>query len=185
MGAEKAHGPVKPVLAVLYSDPGVYLKIRRALVSRLGPADLESRPLDFHYTGYYDREMGRPITRVFLSFRKLMPPEKLARIKRWTNRLEKKHSENGRRRVNLDPGYMEMGKFVLATTKDQQHRLYIGGGIFEEVTLYYRDKKWRAWDWTYPDYRSPEYHEILEEIRELYAAQRDAPARLTGRVQAP
>jgi hypothetical protein len=115
--------------------------------------------------------MGNPIYRCFLSFKKLILPEELVKIKLFTNRIELKYAEEGKRKINLDPGYMELGKFILATTKDQQHRIYIGGGIYEEITLFYSKKIWQHWEWTYPDYRSEEYKSILGKIREIYRKQ--------------
>nr|HID14469.1 DUF4416 family protein [Anaerolineae bacterium] len=58
-----------------------------------------------------------------------------------------------------------------ATTKDWQHRVYLGGGIYAEVTLRYRKGSFQPWEWTYPDYRSPEYIAIFNHIRQLYARQ--------------
>jgi len=59
----------------------------------------------------------------------------------------------------------------LATTKNRDHRIYIGQGIFAEVTLHFRGKSFRAWEWTYPDYATPEYIAIFNEIRALYREQ--------------
>ncbi len=171
MGQLTTPGKVKLVIPVLFSDKARYAEARRSLERAYGPVDLESEPFEFTFTPYYDDEMGKPIWRTFLSFRDLIAPEALVRIKRSTNRVEEKLSAAGKRLVNLDPGYLELGKFVLATTKDQQHRLYIGKGIYEEITLFYRDKGWRDWEWTYPDYRSERYKKILTAIRDIYKGQ--------------
>ena len=64
--------------------------------------------------------------------------------------------------MNLDPGCLSAGKVVLATTKNQQHRIYLGSGIYAEVALRYRDGRWQPWEWTYPDYRSPEYAQVFD-----------------------
>lgn len=171
MGAEYSHDRVKLVIPVLYSDRERYLRALRGLKGAFGPVDHISEEFEFTFTGYYDEEMTKPIYRVFLSFKKLILPEQLVIIKKKTNRLEARLSVGGKRKVNLDPGYLELGKFVLATTKDQQHRLYIGKGIYEEITLFYRDKQWRDWEWTYPDYRSEKYKNILTGIRNIYKKQ--------------
>ena len=45
-------------------------------------------------------------------------------------------------------------------------RLYLGHGIFAEVTLHcHRGQRWTPRDWTYPDYRNPTYHEYLTRCR--------------------
>jgi hypothetical protein len=171
MGIEKKHDKVKLVVPVLYSDEAIYQKMVPELATAFGRTDYQCEPFIFTFTNYYDDEMDGQIYRVLLSFEKLIEPEELVDVKKITNRIELEHAVDGRRRVNLDPGYLELGKFVLATTKDQQHRLYIRDGIFEDNTLYYRDKHWQHWEWTYPDYRSEEYKEILEIIREIYKGQ--------------
>lgn len=171
MGEEKPHLPVKLVIPVLFSIKELYLKVKKKLISFYGRIDFESEVLPFNYTNYYDEEMGNPIYRCFLSFERLISPDKLVNIKKQTNILEKKFAIENKRKVNIDPGYMTLAKFILATTKDYQHRIYIRSCIFEEVTLFYRNKKWQHFEWTYPDYRSEEYKKILEEIRKIYIKQ--------------
>jgi hypothetical protein len=85
-----------------------------------------------------------------------------------TNALEAKLSKEGKRTVNIDPGYIDMAKLVLFSTKDYTHRLYLNKGIFAEVTLYYKDDTFNPWPWTYPDYKSSEYIAIFNHIRGLY-----------------
>ncbi len=71
-----------------------------------------------------------------------------------------------RRRVNLDPGYLIASKLVLATTKDFAHRIYLGQGIYGEVTLNYRrGQGWQPHPWTYADYRSPLALEFFALVR--------------------
>jgi hypothetical protein len=171
MGAEIPHDRVKLVIPVLFSDEKIYRAVLSELTAAFGETDLQSDSFEFTFTDYYNDEMTPPIYRAFLSFRGLIAPEELVRVKLLTNRMESAHAVGGKRKVNLDPGYLELGKFVLATTKDQQHRLYIGSGIYEEITLFFQDKKWRDWDWTYPDYRSERYKTILTEIRNIYKKQ--------------
>ena len=68
--------------------------------------------------------------------------------------------------MNLDPGLLSLGKLILASTKDNAQRIPLRDGIYAEVTLIYREKSYRPLPWTYPDYRSPEYLEILHALRE-------------------
>jgi hypothetical protein len=76
-----------------------------------------------------------------------------------------------RRRINLDPGYVDLSKLVLATTKNHQHRLYLGQGVYGEVTLRFTRKSFRPWEWTYPDYRSEHYVQFFNEVRNTYLEQ--------------
>ena len=75
------------------------------------------------------------------------------------------------RRINLDPGYVSASKMVLASTKDHAHRIYLGKGIFAEITLRYYQKTFQPWEWTYPDYRTQEYIDLFNQIRKIYMQQ--------------
>ena len=73
--------------------------------------------------------------------------------------------------INIDPGYLDLSKLILASTKDYKHRIYLTKGIYAEVTLFYQDKTFCPWEWTYPDYKTGEYIEIFNRIRQIYAEQ--------------
>jgi hypothetical protein len=169
--------PVKLVVPMLSADPALLAEAAETLSGTYGPVDYVSPALPFSFTDYYADELGPGILRQFIAMADLIDPGRLAAIKRHTNDLEGRWAVPGeggappRRRVNLDPGYLAAGKFVLATTKDQAHRVYLGEGIYAEVTLAYRAGDWRPWPWTYPDYRTEAYHAILRDIRRLYMAQ--------------
>ncbi len=140
-----------------------------------GPVDLRSRVWDFDFTDYYQRQMGTGLLRQFISFERLVPPEAIAAVKQGTNGIEAEFAAAGAggppRPVNLDCGYVTEGKLVLASTKDFAHRIYLGGGIFAEVTLEYAGGAWRAGPHTFPDYASGLYDEFLTAARSRLAAQ--------------
>ncbi|MBU3958775.1 MAG: DUF4416 family protein, partial [Candidatus Omnitrophica bacterium] len=98
-------------------------------------------------------------------------PHTLAKIKIITNQIEKKLSSAESRRINIDPGYLTLAKLILATTKDYRHRIYLRKGIYAEVTLSYQGKTFCPWEWTFADYKTVEYIDIFNRIRELYAQQ--------------
>ncbi len=175
MGSPRAFAPEKLVVAVLACEGEGGQALLERLERRFGPSDWTSPQLPFTYTRYYDREMGGPISRCFLSFRELVDPQRLAGIKLETNRLEAELSREGRRRVNLDPGLLSLSRFVLASTKPSAHRIALAEGIHAEVTLIFERGGFRPLEWTYPDYRSPEYLEILNRIRALLKAQLRPP----------
>ncbi len=132
---------------------------------KFGRIDFESEALNFIHTDYYEKEFGKDLTRVFVSFKKLIPADRLPAIKIITNNFEARSSRNKLRRINIDPGYLELSKFVLATTKDYMHRIYLGDGIYAEITLFYRKGSFCPWEWTYPDYRTPATHDFCREVR--------------------
>ncbi len=171
MGTPARFLPEKLVIAILTSRIDEKDEIIQELVHSFGPADFVSAPLTFTYTHYYDQEMGEGIQRLFVSFQRLVDPSILAGIKIATNALEDGRREEGMRKVNLDPGLLCLSRFSLATTKDGSHRIPLSQGIYAEVTLLYQGGSFRAVEWTYPDYRSPAYIAILNEIRALYKEQ--------------
>ena len=165
------HKPVKLFVGFIGNDPDVICKAQGMLSGKFGEVDLESPAMDFNFTDYYNDELGDNLKRKFICFKKLIAPEKAYRMKIMTNRVESKFSIRSKRRVNIDPGYISLGNLMLLTGKDHYHRIYIGKGVYAEVTLYYKDKKFRALEWTYPDYKSPVNLDIFLKMRERYLNQ--------------
>jgi hypothetical protein len=171
MGQAKEPKPVKLISSMFTADMELLEVAHDKLGEIFGPTDYESDLLPFDHTSYYAVEFGERLMRKIVAFAELVDPESLAQIKRLTNDLEMGWAKEGKRRINLDPGYVSLAKMVLATTKNHGHRIYLGQGIYAEVTLHYRNKTFRPWEWTYPDYASPSYIAIFNHIRELYLAQ--------------
>jgi hypothetical protein len=157
MGTTHPPLPVKLFVGMLSADRELFDQAATALADKYGPVDLRSEPVPWKHTGYYRDEMGESLFRCFLFFERLADPGVLPAVKRTTNFIEEQFSSgpgNPRpRRINIDPGYLTEAKVVLATTKDYTHRLYIGEGIYAEVTLQYRGRSFHAIETTYPDYR--------------------------------
>jgi hypothetical protein len=153
---------------------------RRRLEELHGPIGLMGPEFVFDQTAYYEASMGRDLRKQLLAFHDLIAPDRLPEIKHRTNALEQEMAESGSypdpRPLNLDPGMLSLGKFVLATTKDQSHRIYLRDGIFAEVTLRYHAGAFEPWPWTYADYRLPTVHAFLAEAREYYRQRRQPAA---------
>lgn len=152
--------------AVMYSGEEVYKKAVEELVKKFGAIDCESEAFAFDFTDYYAEEMGQKLFKKFLSFRDLINREELADIKVFTNELEKKLSKEGKRQVNIDPGYVTAHNLVLATRKESQHRIYLRDGVFAEVTLALKKNGCIYFDWTYPDYRTKLACDFLLKVRD-------------------
>jgi len=171
MGQAREALTARLVIGMLSAEPGLLETFADELAPHFGAPDYVSPLLPFNFTTYYQKELGPGVHRRFLSFPAPYAPDRLAESKLLTNEIEKGHALGGRRRINLDPGYVTLGKLVLATTKDQAHRVYLGQGIYAEVTLAYHRGGFQPWPWTYPDYRSPEYLAIFNHLRDLLAQQ--------------
>ena len=174
MGSVRVFNPVKLFVGVLVSDETLVSSVEARLASSFGTIDHRSPILPFTFTDYYRKETGDHILRVFFSFENLIEAERLPGLKWQTNTFEEEFAAAGSsvpRPVNLDPGYLEHAKVVLASTKNFYHRMYLGRRIFGEVTMHYRHQEYEFFPWTYPDYKSPEYQKFFREIRELYREQ--------------
>ena len=171
MASIKFPKPAKLVVGLISGEEDLFTQIKVSLIKKFGKIDFESETLPFNHTDYYKDEFGENLKRKFFSFKRLIDPGKLKNIKLYILRLERKCSKDGRRKINIDPGYLALSKLVLSTTKDYFHRVYLGKGIFAEVTLHFQDKTFQGFEWTYPDYRSKAYIEIFNKIREILRSQ--------------
>lgn len=167
--------PAKLLIALLSADRSLFTRVETQLQHTYGPIDLSSEIFPWEMTDYYREEMGEHLQRKFIGFERLLPLEKLARTKLETNALETAYASpptpSGSRRINIDPGYLDATKLVLASTKDQAHRIYLSHGIYAEVTLRYHHGAFRPFEYTYPDYCWPETHAFLSHMRKRYLEQ--------------
>lgn len=164
--------PVLLVVAVFSRRPRALAWARARLSEAFGPVALQGEPYEFNHTAYYEPSMGPGLRKQLLAFEELADAARLAEVKQRTNELERALARTGgypeARPLNLDPGILSLGKFVLATTKDQAHRIYLADGIHAEVTLRYQDGEFRPWPWTYADYREPAVLDFLILARRCY-----------------
>ena len=171
MGQIRTPRPVKLFVGMLAARTDLFKAAQMEMSERFGPIDAVGEVVTFDFTDYYAEEMGPGLLRKFVGFERLINPKELASAKLFTNELEEKmceRFESDRRIVNLDPGYVSLAKVVLATTKDYSHRIYLGDGIFAEVTLHFSNGCFNPWPWTYPDYQSETYHRFFQSIRQQY-----------------
>jgi len=165
MGRIKNPSPVKLMIAVMYASGAPAEEVMTLLRQKYGPTDLSHGPVPFSWSNYYAEEMGEGLLKAYYSFKNLIDRSELPAIKLFTNNLEAGYLIDNKRTVNCDPGYISRDKLVLATTKDFFHRLYLGSGIYGEVTLHYRKGAYRFFSWTYPDYREESFLSFLEKSR--------------------
>lgn len=159
---------VKLIAGLLYADKDILSKVKKSLLRHFGPIDKESPVIPFDFTDYYNEELGEGILRQYISFSRLVLPEYISRIKRQTIRIERKFALNGKRKINIDPGFVALDKLVLATTKDATYRIYLGKGIYAQPTLFFQNGSFYPWNWTYPDYRTDMAITFFNMVRNVY-----------------
>jgi len=163
--------PVKLICGILYSDEGLLQEARKNLEERFGRIDYTSKVFPFDVTDYYVPEMGAPIHRLFYSFRNLINPKQLAQIKIDCNEIEDQLAVDRHRKVNIDPGYLDYDKFILASAKYNAHKVYLDLGIYADLTLTYRRGHFIPSQYCFPDFKNGIYEKEILFMRAKYKGQ--------------
>lgn len=175
---EEAFDPpprAKVFCGFLYNPELDLAEVLGRLEQAWGPVEFVSRRFPFDCTRYYEKEMGSPLARKYGTFREEVDQEALPRLKWEARRVEGVYrSASGGRRVNIDPGLLLPERLVLATTKPSAHRPYLGSGIYADLTLVYHKRSYRPLEWTYPDYRTPETLQMMNDLRERFVLRKRA-----------
>lgn len=168
MSELQAPKPAKLVIGLFTGDIQIFGKLVPEFISLYGHIDLVSPWMAFNHTRYYEKEMGSPLYRRLCSFQSLIDQLDLADIKMKAHQIEQSFSQSGRRRVNIDPGYILRERFVLASGKNFSHRICIGNGIYADLTLIYHKGNFQRLPWTYPDYAGDDMLAFLGQVRNKY-----------------
>jgi hypothetical protein len=91
--------------------------------------------------------------------------EGLHALKLEANEIEEETRVDGKRRVNIDPGYLTLFNFCLLTTKGYSHRVYLSEGVYAEVTLRAMEGRLKPMEWTYSDFRTDDVLAFLDRAR--------------------
>jgi len=168
VGVVRGAKPVKPICGVTFAEGVDLARVIEQVEGVLGTVEDQTSVFRFSFTKYYREEMGGGLRKVFFSFVELIHPGSLAGLKQKTNAIEKSWSVEGKRRVNIDPGYITGAKLVLGSTKDFAHRIYLADGIYGDVQLQFRQNRFLPEEWTYPDYQTGKALEFFQMVREKY-----------------
>lgn len=171
--------PAKLIISTFTSDKSLFSLYKEELMKGFGEVDFESNTQTFNFTDYYKEEFGENIMQKLFSFSTLIRQDGLAEIKIITNSLENNlENENiknnmacHKRKINLDPGYITLDKYILASTKNGPSRIYLNQGIYAEVTLRFINKSFVPCKYTYPNYKTNEYIKYLNSVRLKYKLQ--------------
>jgi len=163
--------PAKHFVSILFHEQETLDAIRGAVVEKLGSIDMESDPFPFDMTDYYRPEMGEQLFRVFLVLAELAPASQMIQIKQVCLALEEQHREAGNRTANLDPGYVDLYKLVLASEKYRGHKIYLDKGICADLTLLLGKNTVTTFEWTFPDFKEPRYVPFILQMRNRYREQ--------------
>jgi len=181
VGTPREPLPVTTIVGVLAASSELLSAAAGAVAADIAPVALASEPAAWTASDYYRDEMGDEIWRQFLSLDDCRAPGELPLLKLRTNRLEDRWRTPHGRQVNLDPGYVDLLRLVLASTKDAAHRIYLASGIYAEATLRYANGRFEPWPHTYPDYAVPAAIEFFSRVRERLRERRRPETPLPNR----
>ena len=136
MEARKGAPQALLIMGILYAETISIECIEKKLIKKYGPILKASTAYDFHHTKYYNDEMGSKLKRKYYAFERLIKKKKLSAIKTHTNRLEQQYARDAKRQVNLDPGYVDLSKLVLASAKDFSHRIFVLSGCPININVF-------------------------------------------------
>jgi len=161
--------PAKLVIGFFLKEKNLGIPVVENLIERFGEVDIVSEWMPFDQTTYYEPEMGAPLYRRMMAFETLIQQNQLAEVKLFANEIEKQYADNGKRLVNIDPGYLLLERFVLSTGKNFAHRIYIGKEIYADLTLIFRKGRFESLPWSFPDYAGDRVQTFLMRVRGKYA----------------
>jgi hypothetical protein len=171
MSAPRESDRVKLITSLFSAEKELIDQVIAELKETFGAMDVITPWLMFDRTRYYEKEMGWPLYRRFVTFRDLIPPEDLVNKKLATNSIEERYTITGKRRINIDPGYICLERLVLATGKNYTHRIYLGHGIYADLTLVFNKGTFKSLEWSYRDYADQESIAFFNNEREKYKNQ--------------
>ncbi|MCK4351506.1 MAG: DUF4416 family protein [Candidatus Krumholzibacteria bacterium] len=167
--------PVKYLAAILLEqDFDAEEELFSALEGLLGRIDYRGTAHQFDVSDYYEDEMGPSLKRLLVSFEPLESPTKLVRIKLDTTVIEEQFSADSGRSVNIDPGYMDYHKVVLASFKQGPQKIYLDDGVYADPVMLFQHGDFMPLPWTFPDFKAGYYAGDLTAIRKIYKEARRA-----------
>lgn len=157
--------PVKLFVAVLGHEDESTARALRMLEIAFGPIDVVGEVHPFDATDYYEREMGKSLSRRLYGFEKLAASESLVAAKLTAVDFERELAREGRRSVNLDIGYLDHAKVVLASLKGAGQKLHMGLGVWADFVGRWQAGKYQPFEWTFPDFKTGRYDNDLSKLR--------------------
>lgn len=162
---------VKLIVGALYSDLNWLELAKQQMKDQEWIVQNQSKEFPFKNTDYYAQEMGSELKRCFLCIKGLQSLESNVDWKFITLGIEKKLSKNGKRRINLDPGYIDFTRVVLLSVKEGPQKIYLRGGIWADLVLFKDKSGFRKFSWTFPDIKDGYYNDFFLQVREKYKAE--------------
>lgn len=155
----------KLIIGAIYADTQWFIKAKSLMQRENWEIEHQSQEFPFDQTYYYSAEMGVGLKRCFLSIKGLKSLESTTDWKFLTAKIEQQLSNKGKRRINLDPGYLDSSRVVLLSGKEGSHKIYLRNGVWADLVLLKDKGGYRNFPWTFPDIRTGCYDDFFLHLR--------------------
>jgi hypothetical protein len=164
MSCPKEKPESKLIIALMYSN--FPKDLVSALEKNFGKIEEKSDEINFDFTKYYEKEFGKDLRKSYFCFQGDFDVEKLPDAKLFCTELENIYSKDGRRLINIDPGYVTKNSFILASFKERAHRIFLKKGVYADLELVYENNEWHSFQWTFADVKDPRVKDFLNKVKE-------------------
>ena len=159
---------VKLIIGAIYSD-SLLLENAKAKMQKLKlKIQFQSAELPFELTEYYNKEMGNNLKRRFLSIEGLQKLENFFEWKLKMVKIENHLRQNNKRRINLDPGYIDSNRVVLLSGKEGSQKIYLNNGVWADLILLREKGRYKELPWTFPDLREGRYEQFFLHVQKQF-----------------
>ena len=158
----------KLIVGAIYSEQSILEDAIEQMRQENLIVQSKSAEFSFDLTEYYSDEMGNKLKRSFLSIEGLQKLESSFEWKLKMLQIENHLSISGRRKINLDPGYLDSQKIVLLSRKEGPHKIYLCKGVWADLVLLKVKGGYQNLPWTFPDLRDGKYNDFFLQVLEKF-----------------
>lgn len=179
--------PGRLIVSVIYNSIDGLADCLKQLEKQFGRVLSETLEIECS-ANRYQEEMGQQLSRRFFSFEKLVDRESLPDIKGACHKIERglgdQVDDYTFRTVNVDPGVLSPTNLTMASHREYGHRVYLGKGVFAEVTLIYARGRFTQLPWTNPDFCDEEAVRLFTDARNSFPLLTESKEKFPDRASA-
>jgi len=169
----------KWIFAAIYSDSCWLEQAKEQLEKQNCKIQHQSPEFTFDQTDYYASEMGTRLKRRFLSVSGIYSLESSADWKLRMVKIENRFRRNGKRRINLDPGFLDLHRVVLLSGKEGAQKIYLRDGVWADLVLLKNKEGYQDLAWTFPDLLDGRYNDFFLQVRAEFKAEKSLSSNIS------
>tara|TARA_B100000315_G_C14471873_1_gene538748 strand:+ start:573 stop:1055 length:483 start_codon:yes stop_codon:yes gene_type:complete len=152
--------------ALMYNNNEILEKTINEL--NFGAILSKSPEYDFNFTDHYENEFGSELKKTIIIFNNNIQKNNLIKIKNTITEIEKNNSVGNKRKINVDPGYVNDKEVVLASFKKKRFKDDLGDGVYAHKVLEFKDGEVKDFFHTFADFKSKLVKEFFLGIIKQY-----------------